>query len=102
MPDTPYSKFDKEKLILRDHLAIDRTILANERTLLAYIRTALTLFVAGVTFIQFFASGIIQIVGWIFLPSGVATFIIGLIRHRKMGGAMRIARESGPASGTTE
>ena len=36
-----------ENLILRDHLALDRTRLANERTLLAYIRTAFMLLVAA-------------------------------------------------------
>ena len=43
---TPYQIIDGQ-LILRDHLAADRTVLANERTFLAYIRTTLTLFVAG-------------------------------------------------------
>ena len=36
-------QFTAEELILRDHLALDRTRLANERTLLAYLRTALML-----------------------------------------------------------
>lgn len=39
MKDSPYSKFDTDDLILRDQLAIDRTLLANERTLLAYLRS---------------------------------------------------------------
>ena len=34
-----YEGFAKSDLILRDQLAIDRTLLANERTVLAYIRT---------------------------------------------------------------
>lgn len=36
-------------LILREHLAIERTRLANETTLLAYIRTGLYFLVAGST-----------------------------------------------------
>ncbi len=36
----------QEKLILRDHLALERTRLANERTLLTYIRSALYLIIA--------------------------------------------------------
>ena len=39
--------YSREELILRDHLALDRTRLANERTLLSYLRTALMLMVAG-------------------------------------------------------
>ena len=48
----PYGGFRLPELILRDRLAIDRTVLANERTLLAYIRTALTLFLVGITFVD--------------------------------------------------
>jgi len=78
-----YLRIDRSKMILRDFLAIDRTILANQNTFLAYIRTALTLFVAGVTFIRFFDLMVIEVIGWIFIPVGLATFIIGLIRYNK-------------------
>ena len=45
----------KEKsLILRDHLAIDRTKLANIRTFLAYFRTALLVCASGISFIKIF------------------------------------------------
>lgn len=82
MTDIPYSNFSEEKLILRDYLAIDRTILANERTYLAYIRTALALFIAGVSFINFFDSFLIVIVGWMFIPLGVVIFFIGSMRYK--------------------
>ena len=42
---------DKE-LILRDHLALERTKLANERTLFAYIRMALYLLTVGIGIFQ--------------------------------------------------
>jgi len=84
MSENPYSKLTREESILRDLLAADRTILANERTFLAYIRTALTLFVAGVSFIKFFDSIVIELVGWIFVPSGVLTFMLGLRRYKSM------------------
>jgi len=71
------------RLILRDHLANCRTSMANERTFLAYVRTALTLVVAGLTFIKFFDSLTIEIVGWVFWPVGVATFLVGLWRFRQ-------------------
>ncbi len=93
MPDNPYSKFDKDKLILRDYLATDRTILANERTLLAYIRAALTLVGIGVSFIQFFDSLAIHIVGGIMIPAGIMTFVIGFIRYRKMNKLIQSVKE---------
>jgi len=46
---TPYERFGNGDLILRDELAIDRTLLANERTFLAYLRAGVTLMLAGVT-----------------------------------------------------
>jgi len=70
--------------LIRVHLAAERTVLANERTLLAYVRTALTAFIAGVTFIRFFDTLIIEIVGWIFLPVSLVLFLVGIWRYRKM------------------
>ena len=60
----PYTGLE-DQLILRDHLAADRTILANERTFLAYIRTALTLFVAGLSFVHLkvFDSHVVEGIG---------------------------------------
>ncbi len=53
MDESMYWQYDPEELVLRDHLAIDRTAMANERTFLAYVRTALALLVIGVTFPHF-------------------------------------------------
>lgn len=81
----PYQSI-KGQLILRDHLAADRTILANERTFLAYIRTALTLFVAGLSFVHFhimnlpIADGLI---GGTLMFTGAVTFFIGLYRYQR-------------------
>lgn len=81
--DKYYERY-KDKLILRDFLAADRTRLANERTLLAYMRTALTLFIAGVSFIQFFDSRILEVIGWLFVPLGVWVAWIGTVKFRQM------------------
>ncbi len=70
--------------MLRDCLAVERTIMANERTFLSYIRAALGLFIGGVSFIEFFDSQIMQVVGWIFIPLGIIAFILGLIRYKKI------------------
>ena len=83
-PSNPYSRFDKEQLILRDELALDRTVLANERTLLAYVRTALALLLAGVTFVHFSQATWFSIVGVACLIVGAATFAFGIDRYRRM------------------
>lgn len=94
MTENPYERFRQNELILRDELAIDRTILANERTILAYLRAALTLVIAGVTFLHFFDKGMLLYVGIICIPLGIATGIFGIRQHRKMDKRIRTARES--------
>lgn len=81
---TPYVRFDEDDLILRDHLAADRTMLANERTLLAYVRTALTLIIVGVSLLKLFESKETHIIAWILIPCGMVMAVIGLVRFYKM------------------
>ena len=83
MNDHPYSRFSENELILRDFLAVDRTVLANERTFLAYTRTALTLFGVGASFLQFFGLLWIKLIGVLFIPVSVAVFLLGAVRFRK-------------------
>jgi putative membrane protein len=94
MVENPYERFQREELILRDELAIDRTILANERTVLAYFRSALTLVIVGITFLQFFEKGILPYVGIVFIPCGLAVGVFGFMRYRKMDTSIRIIRRS--------
>ena len=70
-----------DELILRDHLARDRTKLANERTLLAYIRTAFMLFVAGATALKVFVDtpGVV-VTSWLFIALGVFVGAFGAWR----------------------
>jgi len=75
---------EKKDLILRDLLALDRTILANERTLLAWIRTALSIIVAGVGFIKFFEIRLISAIGYGLLPLGGVIFAVGVLRFIKL------------------
>jgi putative membrane protein len=74
-----------EELILRDHLALDRTRLANERTLLAYLRTSLMLLVAGATAVKLVdVNRSILITGWIFLVLGSIVGVVGVWRFLVM------------------
>jgi putative membrane protein len=78
-------QFLVEELILRDHLALDRTRLANERTLLAYLRTALMLMVAGATAERVMGgSSTVIITGWLFVGLGVTVGLIGTWRFLTM------------------
>lgn len=104
MPDSPYSKFDCADLILRDELAIDRTLLANERTLLAYLRSGVALLIAGVSIIHFSREGSwFWGIGIACMPIGIVTGGIGLVRFRKMNQAIsRVRRQSTVTRAETE
>lgn len=80
----PYERFLKEELILRDELAIDRTLLANERTLMAYVRLAITLVIAGVSIIHFAMEKWFETIGFLCVPVGIVAGILGWIRYQRM------------------
>ena len=75
---SPYSRFEVAELILRDELAIDRTLLANERTLLSYLRSGIALFIAGISIIHFSNQAWFSAVGFACLPSGLFTAWLGV------------------------
>ncbi|WP_375578817.1 DUF202 domain-containing protein [Marivirga tractuosa] len=75
---------NREKIILRDFLALERTTLANERTLFAYIRTSLYLILGGIAFLKMES---LQTVQWLaYLSFGISFLMIiyGLIRYFKL------------------
>ena len=79
METFPYSHFRREDMILRDHLAFDRTVLANERTFLAHVRTALTFVAGGLAFIRLFPLSVSsQVFGWIMIAIGVFVIPLGV------------------------
>lgn len=87
----PYAKFDPEEMILRDHLAYDRTVLANERTLLSYLRTSIALFAAGGTLVKIFYDEPSMVrLGSVLLVFGLFVLIVGSIRFVQV--KKRIAR----------
>jgi putative membrane protein len=92
----PYSRFAKESLILRDELALDRTVLANERTFLAYLRTAVALVLAGVTFLHFSEALWFSAVGVGSLAQGIVMLVLGAVRFRQMRKVLIRLREPTP------
>ena len=76
--DRPFTM--EEKMILRDHLALERTRLANERTFLAYTRSSLYLVIGGLALIQLEGDGDLLWVGVLSLVLSVAFVVIGIVR----------------------
>jgi putative membrane protein len=97
MKDEPYAKYCGDNLILRDELAIDRTLLANERTLLSYLRSAVALFIAGGTIIHFSTEGWFWVLGLACIPLGIIAGLIGIVRYRRMNQSIAQIRHQSEA-----
>lgn len=76
-----YSRFH-DGMILRDHLALDRTVLANERTLLAYLRTFIGTLSAGVAMVKLLDNTPWVIaVGYAFIAVSPVFLLYGTVRY---------------------
>lgn len=71
----------KEEIILRDHLAMERTKLANERTLLSYIRTSLYLLLGGIGLLGLKDFQDLRVVGYLSLSFSAILLIVGIYRY---------------------
>ncbi|MBE0537851.1 MAG: DUF202 domain-containing protein [Phycisphaerae bacterium] len=88
----PYERFEPKELILRDELAIDRTLLANERTLLAYLRSAVAMLITGGTIIHFSVQTWFMVLGMAFIPGALVVAMVGVHRYRRMNRAISTVR----------
>jgi len=75
---------NKEDLILRDHLAMERTKLANERTLLSYIRSSLYLVLGGIAFLGMKDFQEIRSMGYFSLCLSAILLVIGVFRFLQL------------------
>lgn len=72
---------NKDKIILRDYLALERTKLANERTFMAYLRTSLYMVLGGIAFIQMEDFKEIPWAGYTALGISLVLILVGLYRY---------------------
>lgn len=76
--DDPYEEFRREEMILRDWLALDRTVLANKRTFLAYGRTSIALLALGIAFVKLIHHELFEISGFALMAIGGLVFLVGV------------------------
>ncbi len=81
-------------LILREHLAIERTKLANETALLAYIRTGLYFIVAGSTLGHLIETLFWEITGVPLIVIGICFMIFGVIKFRRVRKLIELSRKN--------
>lgn len=90
----PYAKFDPDEMILRDHLAYDRTVLANERTLLSYLRTAIALFAGGGTLVKLLHDEPDMVrLGFGLIGLGLVAAAVGIARYIQVRKRISVAYE---------
>jgi putative membrane protein len=75
---------NRERIILRDFLALERTTLANERTLFAYIRTSLYLILGGIGLVQLKDFENIRWIGYFSFGLSATLIVFGLVRFYKL------------------
>lgn len=78
MIDQPYQEFSREDMILRDWLALDRTVLANKRTFLAFGRTSIALIALGIAFMKLIDHTVYEFMGVMLIMTGIVVFFVGL------------------------
>ena len=74
-------------LILRERLALQRTVLANQSTFLAFLRTSMYFFVAGLSLESLLKIENSYIIEWFLFISSFVIFCIGIFNyfsHKKM------------------
>ena len=71
---------EKEELITRDWLAIDRTKMANERTFLAYIRTFMVVLGSGIAVIKVEVLQDLTGLGFFFIALAPVILVFGIAR----------------------
>ncbi len=77
MIEDPYLEFKRDDMILRDWLALDRTVFANKRTFLAYSRTAIAMVVLGIAFVKLIGHQFFEVSGFILITFGIIVFFVG-------------------------
>jgi putative membrane protein len=79
----------REKIILRDFLAMERTRLSNERTYLTYIRTGLYFLLGAGAMLKLVEFEELRWLGWTSLGVSSVLFIVGTFRFILLRRQMR-------------
>lgn len=70
-------------LILREKLALQRTVLANQSTLLAFLRTSMYFLVAGISINNLTTIPQGNLIELLFILVSATLLIIGIVNYRK-------------------
>lgn len=83
----PIEREINKDLILRENLALQRTVLANQTTLLSFLRTSLYFLIAGLSLQNLLLLKNGSVFQFAFFAISLGTFVFGLInyfRHKRL------------------
>ena len=72
---------NKEKIILNDYLALERTRLANQRTFFSFLRTSLYLVLAGIAFLQLQGFEELKWLGYVSIVFSIVFLVAGIFTY---------------------
>ena len=75
---------NKEKIILNDYLALERTRLANERTFFSFLRTSLYLVLAGIAFLQLQGFEELKWLGYVSIVFSIVFLVTGIVTYFRL------------------
>ena len=75
---------NREKIILNDYLALERTRLANERTFFSFLRTSLYLVLAGIAFLQLQGFEELKWLGYVSIVFSIVFLVTGVITYFRL------------------
>lgn len=80
-------------LILREKLALERTILANQSTFLSFLRTSLYFLVAGISINNLTSAKYGNLIEIVFLIISVSVILLGIFNYFKQKKRINAARK---------
>lgn len=78
----PYDDFSRAELILRDWLAMDRTVFAGTRTFLGYIRAVVTLVIGTTIFVAVFHREAWDALVYVGFLVAAVLMLVGVLQYR--------------------
>ena len=89
----PYVQFSDRDLVLRDHMALDRTVMASERTFLSYVRTSLNFLIVGISLLKLFDTTMMHVTGAFFFGFAFISFAQGYLNYKKSQQTIGLVRQ---------
>lgn len=82
MRKLPYDDYSRAEMILRDWLAMDRTVFAGNRTFMGYIRAAITLVIATLVFMAVFHQASWHVLLYAGFLISIMVLLAGVFQYR--------------------